>query len=230
MKVREIGMCLLIIQLPLVFGIVLHWHPKAHVLVPWMDTKGGSGAVTYTAPLALPCIAFALLLTFAGKRCLDWPNEVGDCGTVYDCTENGGVAPETRLFWLTVCIFTLTKTFLLMHYVDLYALLLATILENIALVLSCQPVDHNTMCYRVAGVTAFGFSILPVTLLALEHTSMSEAYTLALAVVANALLILGHTYDFPSCSLQTVVNCRVAYICSILILFPLSIATSCEIF
>jgi len=227
MPYKDIITVLLVVQVPLVFGTVLHYHPHAKVLLPWMNQKKELQTTLYEIPLEFPCIFYALLLVFTGKRSLDWfSNSMG----TYDCCEQADSAPENRLFWASVCAFAVVKSFLLMHYVDFFALILAAVFSVTALVVSCQPVDHNTMCFRTVGVTAFAASIMPVVLLALQHTKTSEAYVLAMTTICDALLIVGHTYDYPSCSMETVINCRVGYVCSLLILYPLCIFASCEVF
>jgi len=226
MKYNDITMVMLVVQVPIVFALVLHYHPQAKVILPWMTKKQELQTIMYQIPLVFPCILFAFLIVFTGKRSLEWgSHSVG----AYDCTDQTENSLDSRLFWATVCTFAGMKAFLLMHYVDFFALILAAVFSAAALVLSCQPVDQNTMCFRVLGLTSFVASIIPIVLLALEHTKASEAYVLTLAIICDVLLIVGHTYDYPSCSMETVINCRMGYMCSLLLLYPLCILASCEV-
>lgn len=230
MKHKDIIMVLLVVQVPLVFGVVLHYHPQAKVILPWMTQKKELKTFLYEIPFEFPSMFFAFLLVFTGKKSLEWDSHPAGASGSYDCLEQSENAPENRLFWATVCTFAIMKAFLLMHYVDLFALILTAVFGATALVVSCQPVGQNTMCFRTVGVTSFTASIMPMVLLALEHAGASEAYVLAMSTICDILLIVGHTYDYPSCSMETVINCRMGYICFLLLLYPLCIFASCEVF
>lgn len=231
MTAADFGMALLLLQIPVTFWAVLSGGPAAHVLVPWIDHAGETKAAVFSAPLQVPCLALAVLLVYTGIQSRKWQEEVGDSATLFDYTADDGLsAPGNVLFWIAALSFTWVKAFLLMHYIDCFALILTALLSSVALFVSCRPVDRDLIGYRITGIVAFVLALLPMVALAMEYAQATEVYVLALCVCADGLLVIGHTWDFPACPLSTVINCRVAYLMLLQAALPLSICASCELF
>lgn len=234
MNVVDVAFFILLLQVPVTFWVTLSYGPKANVLIPWIETHHNSSAVeskaaVFSSPMQIPTLVLSVLLVFTGLRSLKWYKNAEENGLYFDnaCDGDTGV-PGNSLFWVTVVLFAWIKSFLLMHYIDLFALVLTALMSSVALFVSCRPVDQNTICYRVTGIVAFVSSILPMLALVMEFAYATEMYVLALCVAADGLLIVGHTWDYPACQLQTVVNSRVAYVLLMQPILPLTVLASCE--
>lgn len=231
MNVLDMGMLALFLQIPLTFWAVLKGAPAAQVLMAWMTNEHSTRAVVVSVPLQLPCMLVSVLIAYTGAQSKQWPEETQDTHVMFDYSTDDSIhIPGNTLFWISVISFVWLRSFLLMHYIDWLAIVLAALLSSVAMFVSCRPIDRDTMCYRVTGITAFIFALIPIIGLALEHAAATEVYVLALCVLADGLLVVGHTWDFPACPLRTVMNCRVAYMMTIQVALPFAIAASCELF
>jgi len=225
MNVADLATALLFLQLPLTFWAVLHGKPEARALFPFVATDRSLQAAMLSAPLQLPCMALSVLIAFTGLESKKW---VRDADSIAEYTPGDAIVGDA-LFWLTVACFSVIKTFLLMHYVDVFALILITLLGTIALFVSCRPVDTETLCWRMTGIVTFVVALILILALAFEFAKATETYIVAMGVLADGLLVVGHTWDYPHCSLSTVVNCRAAYVTAMQVVLPCAVCASCEL-
>jgi hypothetical protein len=231
MDLNHVGIVALFCSIPLSFWIIINYNPQGHVLIPWADQDKNPKVAIYSIPLGFPTALTSVVLVYVTMVMRKCQELVGDDSDCYDSSsEEASEMPGNRQFWCAVTVFVFTKTFLLMHYVDLYSLLLNCLLSITALITSCMPVNRDIVCYRIVGISAFVLSLLPITLLAAQHATSNEMYVLALLFCADGLLLIGHTYDFPACQKRTVINARTAYMFALLVLFPAALLSSVEAF
>eukprot|EP00961_Rhodomonas_salina_P098235 1321898-Rhodomonas_salina.1 len=78
---------------------------------------------------------------------------------------------------------------------------------------------------RIAAVTGFVLAVaLTTSLVFLSLNTISEVYVLALCLVADAVLIFGHVWDYPESTVETVLNCRLVYMSALQLALPLTVA------
>lgn len=230
MELSDVGMFLTFVQIPVSFWAVLTGHPASHTIITWANDKYELLSMIVSVPLQIPCLCVSILIVHTGLSTQKWKKMLQESASLDEITGVDVAVPGNLLFWICVLCFTWLKTGLLLHYIDMFALILTSIFSSVALFLSCRPVEQTTLGYRVTGIVAFVLSVVPMNTLALEHAKTTEVYVLFLCLCADSLLILGHTWDYPCSTLNTVINCRTVYMFFLQVTLPLSICASCEIF
>ncbi len=96
------------------------------------------------------------------------------------------------------------------------------------MVTACRPLTGPTwLSVRFSAIMVlFTSTGLLVALVCMALDTESEAYVLALCVVADGVLVLGHTWDYPNSTTQTVANCRFVYVCALQVALPCAIAAN----
>jgi hypothetical protein len=219
---RLLGDALLYIQLPLSFTLALYGRPTAEFLLPRASNETGAYTEEHVVRMAVPCIAVATLLLYAG---LAARARQRGAGGDYD---GDGDPLADALFWGAAGAFVLLRNMLLLEAVDGFAIALLTALWLAAEYTACRAAAGPPwLCLRISAVMVlFAATGLLVVLVCLALDSAAEAYVLALCVVADGVLVIGHTWDYPESTAETVANCRLAYMCILQAALPCAIAAN----
>lgn len=210
------------LQIPVSFFALMRYGTNATVLVPYISNTHTPSVVEYTFPLQFPCVVLSVILVVCGLRARKRAMHFADSSEPFD--SNNDNARDTS-FWTAVCSFYLVKSFLIMHYVDIYALALVSFLSIISMLTSCKPIDKDTVGMRIVGIISFIMTTLIIVSLVIPYCRPSEVYVLGICVMLDGILIVGHTWDYPDSTIQTISNCRMVYLTSLQFMLPAAIMT-----
>jgi hypothetical protein len=219
-----------LLQVPVSLWLALYGAPATSFLLSRVSDTG-----VYTQEircgLTVSCVLVAVLLLYATVLARHQQQETrGACTHNFDTDDDSNPFYDV-VFWGSSIAFAALRSFLLIDEVDVFAVMLLTLLWSLSVFTACRRVVHvNWLRIRLAAVATFmGSVVLTFALVSMGVETPTEVYVLALCVVADSILIVGHTWDYPDNSISTVLNCRLAYMCVLQLALPAAVAANIAI-
>lgn len=231
LHVHELALsAVLLLQVPVSLWLALYGAPATTFLVARVAADTGE---VYTQEvrcgLTVSCVLVSVALLYATVLARRLQGDAGGSGTHnnFDADDEGNPFHDV-VFWGCSVAFAVLRSFLLIEDVDVFAVTLLTLLWALSVFTACRRAVHvNWLRIRLAAVAGFMASVmLTFALVSMGKETPTEAYVLALCVVTDSILIVGHTWDYPENSITTVMNCRLVYMCVLQIALPAAIAAN----